>query len=466
MWRAKQRRQAEAFSAYWTARVRGTREEDLRRLSVPLDPGMVETVNQIAAGHRPVLPDPQFVARLERDLRRDFSPAFQETAAMTLAATSTNGTTPLRPWTPPARQRPSLWQRAIPLAATLLLLLVTAWAGYVAFIHQKLDLPEAPVVIPAATTATPVISDAPAALLWRIEQPWGIPSVEPRTGNVWIPNDAGSFAVFSPEGELLETWGTPGDGPGEFDLSVFGGAANYGGSVFDPAGNLYVVDSGNERIEKFGPDRAFITTWGETGVDDGQFLFPREIAIDGQGRLFVTDEGRHDVQVFTSDGQFLFSFGEQGKDAGQFFEPAGVAIDRDGNIWIGDFGNRRLQKFTPNGTFLGEFGNSGPVDERLGNMFGIAASADGYIFAPNSRDGRVQVFDTVGNQVAMWGQPGNGDEDFYGPSEVALDGQGNLYVSDDGSLRKFRILLPPLPPTSELVPPATPRADITPEEET
>jgi DNA-binding beta-propeller fold protein YncE len=338
------------------------------------------------------------------------------------------------------------------------MLLLTLIVGYLALVHPNREANVSPVVIPAATPATPDTSTVPAELVWRIEQPWGIPSVDPRTGNVWIPADAGSFAIISPDGELLETWGTSGDEPGSLDLSVFSGAGNYGGSVFDTDGNLYIVDSGNKRIQKFGPDRTFIATWGGNGKGDGQFLIPREITRDDLGRLYVTDEGRHDVQVFTSEGQFLFAFGESGQGPGQLFEPAGVAVDRDGNIWVGDFGNRRLQKFAPDGAFLGEFGNTGPRDERLGNMFGIAASADGYIFAPNSGDDRIQVFDTVGNQVAKWGESGDGDAQFDGPSEVVLDGRGNLYVSDGGSdnLRKFRILLPPLPPTDQLVPPVTP----------
>lgn len=328
----------------------------------------------------------------------------------------------------------------VPFLGALILvmgLLVTQLSGSMPPTHAT----AAPASLAPAALVSPTAMDSPE-LLWRIAQPWGIVSVDPLTGNLWIREDASSFTIISPYAERLETWGTPGTADGEFDFRVYDGAANYGGSAFAADGTLYVVDSGNHRIQQFGPDRTFVRAWGSVGVGDGQFLVPREIAIDAQGQLYVTDEGRNDVQVFDRDGRFVRAFGEAGTGPGQLIEPAGVAIDRTGNVWVGDWGNHRVQKFSPEGEALGTIGDTGQEDERLGAVFGVAASAEGYIFVPEPDAGRVQVFDESGNRVGIWDLAELDDPGFVGPSQVAVDARGDLYISDTAYLRKVRLDLP------------------------
>ena len=97
-----------------------------------------------------------------------------------------------------------------------------------------------------------------------------------------------------PDGTLLEVWGEPGTADGQFNFMEAASASTVRAIAFDAAGNFYVVDTGNYRIQKFGPDRRFLTAWGEKGKEDGQFYGVTDIAVDRQGRVYVVDAGRGD----------------------------------------------------------------------------------------------------------------------------------------------------------------------------
>jgi DNA-binding beta-propeller fold protein YncE len=66
----------------------------------------------------------------------------------------------------------------------------------------------------------------------------------------------------------------------------------------DGAGDVYVTDTGNHRIEKFDREGNFISQWGGFGNGDGQFNFPYGITVDTKGSVFVVDSGNTRVQQF------------------------------------------------------------------------------------------------------------------------------------------------------------------------
>jgi len=73
----------------------------------------------------------------------------------------------------------------------------------------------------------------------------------------------------------------------------------------DEAGNIYVLDSGNQRVQVFGPDGAFVLTIGRRGQGPGEFSDPNALDIDGEGRLHVLDERQKRIQVFNTQGEAL-----------------------------------------------------------------------------------------------------------------------------------------------------------------
>ena len=86
-------------------------------------------------------------------------------------------------------------------------------------------------------------------------------------GQLWVA-DTGNhrFAIFTPDGEFVETWGSPGEGNGEFNLQDSRGDA-FGAVAFAPDGSFYVLDVGNYRVQRFAADRTFVTSWGGFGQD-------------------------------------------------------------------------------------------------------------------------------------------------------------------------------------------------------
>jgi sugar lactone lactonase YvrE len=71
----------------------------------------------------------------------------------------------------------------------------------------------------------------------------------------------------------------------------------------DGAGNFYVLDTGNHRVQKFGPDAKYLATYGRHGQGPGEFQYPAWLAVDGKGFIYVTDPYNQRIQVLTPDGK-------------------------------------------------------------------------------------------------------------------------------------------------------------------
>ncbi len=246
----------------------------------------------------------------------------------------------------------------------------------------------------------------------------------------------------------------PGDGQfdGPTDVAV------------DAAGNVYVVDSGNHRIQKFDPNGKFLAKWGTRGSGPGQFEAPKSIALDSTGKFaYVVDQGNHRIQKFDvtrSPVQFVLQWGSQcnltvtpptGRCVdpdgagplqvgdGQFFEPQAVAVDRAGNIYVSDTGNHRIQKFDADGKFLLKWGRNGLAAGQFDAPRGLAFSSQGNVLVIDQNNHRVQEFELSGTFVRQWGVPGTGEGEFNAPQDIALDSVGNIYIVEllNNRVQKF-----------------------------
>jgi DNA-binding beta-propeller fold protein YncE len=112
------------------------------------------------------------------------------------------------------------------------------------------------------------------------------------------------------------------------------------GVAVDSQNSVYVSDAReNGRISKFTNDGEFVTMWGSTGSEAGQFIEHHGIDFDSSGRVYVVDTANQRIQVFTPEGEFIRAWGEMGVGNDQFLMPQDIAIDSSDNIYISDVGD-------------------------------------------------------------------------------------------------------------------------------
>jgi len=198
------------------------------------------------------------------------------------------------------------------------------------------------------------------------------------SGNVFVADgDALNDRIekFDNSGTFLTAWGSMGSGTGQFDHPE--------GVAVDAGGHVFVVDTGNSRIEKFDNGGMFLTAWGSAGGGPGQFNFPlssREgIAVDVNGNVYVVDTGNSRIQKFDNGGTFLTMWGSAGSGGGQFDSPTGLAVDANGSVIVTDTGNDRIERFDGSGTLLTTCGGTG-FPGGFDVPRGITVDANGNIF--------------------------------------------------------------------------------------
>jgi len=218
-----------------------------------------------------------------------------------------------------------------------------------------------------------------------------------------------------------------------------------------PDNSLYVVDTWNHRVQKFKPDGTFVTTWGQYEITDGQaidkeglFYGPRGIAVDANGRVLVADTGNKRVQIFNSDGAFVSQFGGGGLDQGRLDEPVGIAVDPKGSIVVADTWNGRIQVFDPNGQPAAAWEIDGWLDKELVGKPYLAVDNQSRVYVADEVGRRVLIFDLTGKYLGGFGQYGTDDHGFVSPGGIDVDKDGNIYVVDTGSARVMKF--PPFQP--------------------
>ena len=183
-------------------------------------------------------------------------------------------------------------------------------------------------------------------------------------------------------------------------------------------------------------------TWGSQGNGPGQMYEPKGLAVDGAGRVYVADSRNHRIQVFAADGALVAQWGSQGNGPGQFQEPWGVAVGPDGSVYVCDTWNHRIQKFDREGKFVTQWGAFASTDGRASspdNVFygprGIAVDPQGNLWVTDTGNKRVIKFDANGTILGQYGGAGVGDGQFMEPVGIAVDAQGRIYVADTWNRR-------------------------------
>jgi DNA-binding beta-propeller fold protein YncE len=144
--------------------------------------------------------------------------------------------------------------------------------------------------------------------------------------------------VFAPDGAAIIQHGGGGLIDGRFDEPT--------GLAQDAAGNWYVADTWNHRVQKFDRNFKYLAQWSIAGWESQSVVNKPAVAVDpARNLVYVTDPENFRVLVFNADGSFRATFGVYGNDPGSFTMPTGIAVGPDGRVYVADGDAHRIMIF-------------------------------------------------------------------------------------------------------------------------
>ena len=239
-------------------------------------------------------------------------------------------------------------------------------------------------------------------------------------GDIWVADTGHDrLAEYSPSGRLVATFGRNLDQPA--------------GIATDATGHIWVADTGHDRVVEFSPAGRVLAIFGSPGRGHGRLDQPVALAVTPFGDVWVADQRNSRVEEFSAVGRYRTSFAVP--------TPAGVGLDIHGDVWVSSPAyapGNSVREFSPDGHQLRSFGTTQAGYGGLGDPGGLAVGPGGRIYVAQPDYGLVSVFSPAGRFYTEFGlQPGTGqaDKDLEFPQGLAVTATGQIWVADSGHSR-------------------------------
>jgi outer membrane protein assembly factor BamB len=257
-------------------------------------------------------------------------------------------------------------------------------------------------------------------------------------GNIYVVDGRPMVSVISPDGRLLDHWGSAGSGDGEFDFS----APNLDGVAKIAVGRdglVYVSDANNGRVQVFTPGLKYVTQFGNRGANADRLLVPWDLGVDNAGNVYVIDDGLGSLSKFDSGGTFVWRVGGVGASEPELRSGGhGVRFDPSGRLWIASDDVGRLIALDADGHKVDAFGELGSRAGQLAAPCGLNLDPAGNLYVYNCIGGRIQVFDPEHRLIGLWDGPVNDRRQAF-----AFAPDGRMYQLGPGdTILEIRIDLP------------------------
>ncbi len=201
------------------------------------------------------------------------------------------------------------------------------------------------------------------------------------------------------------------------------------GVAVDASGNVYVADTGNNRVLK---ETLAGNSYTETTVATSTLSFPSAVAVDGAGSLYIADTGNNRVLKETFSAG---NYGETTIPSSALSYPAAVAVDGNGDVYVADSGNNRILMEALSG---GSYTESTISTSSLSYPSGLAVDVSGNIYISDAGNNRV-LKETVSGE--SYSESVLTTSTLSYPAGIAVDGTGDVYIADWGNARVLREIL-------------------------
>ena len=271
-------------------------------------------------------------------------------------------------------------------------------------------------------TLSPEMRGKPVNIISGLKTPWGV-VVTKNEEIIVAEKNSHCITILNKEGKKVKSFGTKGTKEGQFTYPR--------GVAISHDGCILVTD--NHRLQKLTFEGDCVKSVGSSEKGNGplQFNTPKGIIVHPTtGQIFIADSNNHRIQVLNKDLTYSHSFGKKGSLREELNNPYDVTFDNKGYLYVADSDNHCIKKFTSTGRYISTFSSEGSNPSQIKDPTSIIIDNNNLLYVSEYGNNRISIFDTNGCFIHCFGKRGSGEGEFNRPYGITVDSLGNLYVSD------------------------------------